>query len=133
MIMQDNSRHTPKYRISALAKMLNMHPQTIRTYEKAGFIKPMRTKGNARLFSDHDVWTIERIKNLTQDLGVNLAGAEIILRMRNQIETMLAETSKIREITQDLLPHVDRELIPLLQKIQEVCSNLLGKMDSQDR
>ena len=128
--MHDKPDLTPKYRISALADMLNMHPQTIRTYEKFGFIKPVRTKGNARLFSDYDVWVITTIKNLTQDLGVNLAGVEIILRMRNQIEDMLNETTKIMEITQKLAPYIDQDKLSLLHEIQEGCRFMLGDDES---
>ncbi|MGB3976487.1 MAG: MerR family transcriptional regulator [bacterium] len=129
--MKDKSKLTPKYRISALAKMVNIHPQTIRSYEKLGFIKPVRTKGNARLFSDHDVWVIEKIKNLTQDLGVNLAGVEIILRMRNQIENMLDEATKIMEITQGLAPYIDQDQLPLIDKIKQGCCSLLGNVESK--
>lgn len=123
--MNDQSCFKAKYRISALAEMLNMHPQTIRTYEKLGFITPSRSKGNSRLFSDYDVWMIERIKNLTHDLGVNLAGVEVILRMRDRIERMQDQADKIAETARSLLAEVDQDQKSQLREIVQECQKLL--------
>ena len=69
------------YMISAVASKYNIHPQTLRLYEREGLIKPSRTEGNTRLYSDDDLKELETILALTRDLGVNLAGVEIILNM----------------------------------------------------
>jgi MerR family transcriptional regulator, heat shock protein HspR len=131
--MNDTSCFKAKYRISALAKMLNMHPQTIRTYEKLGFIAPSRSKGNSRLFSDYDVLMIERIKNLTHDLGVNLAGVEVILRMRDRIEKMQDQANTIIETVQLLLPEADQNQKNQLQQILHECRKLLQITESSER
>jgi len=88
-------RNRPLYLISTVAKMLNIHPQTLRLYEREGLIKPSRTEGNTRLYSQEDVERLHTILTLTRDLGVNLAGVEIILRMREQIEELQSEVEKL--------------------------------------
>src|SRR4029450_9903737 len=70
------------YMISAVAQKYNIHPQTLRLYEREGLLKPSRTEGNTRLYSEEDLEQLETILSLTRDLGVNLAGVEIILNMR---------------------------------------------------
>ncbi|MCD4652605.1 MerR family transcriptional regulator [bacterium] len=85
----------PKYRISIIAEMLEIHPQTVRAYEKLGLIQPARSKGNTRLFSEKDRMIIEKIQTLTRDLGVNLAGVEIIMRMSQQIEGINKEAQDV--------------------------------------
>jgi MerR family transcriptional regulator/heat shock protein HspR len=81
-----NSKETePRYVISIAAKMLSTQTHTLRYYEKTGIIEPFRTKGNIRLYSERDIARIRQMKTLTEDLGVNLAGVEIILRMSQQI------------------------------------------------
>lgn len=75
----------PRYIISIAAKMVGMQTYTLRYYEKIGIIEPSRSKGNIRLYSERDIATLKRVKALTEDLGVNLAGVEIILRMSQQI------------------------------------------------
>jgi MerR family transcriptional regulator/heat shock protein HspR len=77
--------------ISTIAKMLNIHPQTLRLYEREGFIQPARTQGNSRLYSQRDVDQLRLVLHLTRDLGVNLAGIAIILRMRGSLETLQQE------------------------------------------
>jgi MerR family transcriptional regulator/heat shock protein HspR len=89
----------PLYRISVVAEMLAIHPQTLRLYERKGLIRPSRTEGRTRLYSADDVEEIRRILRLSRDLGVNLAGVEIILKMRKQ---MLA----LQEELEDLAAHV---------------------------
>ncbi len=78
----------PIYMIGIVAKMLSVHPQTLRMYEREGLITPRRSKGKMRLYSRRDVERAKFILYLTRDLGVNLAGVEIILRMKDQIEEM---------------------------------------------
>lgn len=82
------------YMISAVALKYNIHPQTLRLYEREGLITPSRTDGNTRLYSDEDLKELETILALTRDLGVNLAGVEIILNMRRKMERMQKEVNE---------------------------------------
>ena len=82
------------YMISVVAQKYNIHPQTLRMYEREGLLKPSRTEGNTRLYSDEDLERLETILSLTRDLGVNLAGVEIILNMRAKIEQMQREVNE---------------------------------------
>src|SRR3984885_9519092 len=76
------------YMISAVAEMFEIHPQTLRLYEREGLLKPSRTEGNTRLYTDEDLERLEFILNLARDLGVNIAGIAIILQMRGRMEEM---------------------------------------------
>lgn len=76
------------YMISAVAEQYEIHPQTLRLYEREGLLKPSRSDGNTRLYTDDDLERLEVILKLTRDLGVNLAGVEIILNMREKMEEM---------------------------------------------
>jgi MerR family transcriptional regulator/heat shock protein HspR len=91
------------YMISAVAQKYSIHPQTLRLYEREGLLKPSRTDGNTRLYSDDDLQRLETILSLTRDLGVNLAGVEIILNMRQKMEDMQHEVNEFME-------YVKREL-----------------------
>ena len=79
------------YYISVVAEMVETHPQTLRTYEKMGLIAPQRTRNNVRLFTEADVERVRRIQHLTRDLGVNLAGVEVVFKLLLEIERMRAE------------------------------------------
>ena len=83
------------YMISVVAKSYGIHPQTLRLYEREGLLKPSRTEGNTRLYSEEDLRQLEVILNLTRDLGVNLAGVEIVLNMRRKMEQMQAEIAGV--------------------------------------
>ena len=85
------------YMISVVAQKYDIHPQTLRLYEREGLLKPSRTEGNTRLYSDEDLEQLETILSLTRDLGVNLAGVEIILNMRRKIERMQGEVNEFME------------------------------------
>jgi MerR family transcriptional regulator/heat shock protein HspR len=85
----------PLYRISVVAEMLAIHPQTLRLYERKGLIRPSRTVGRTRMYSAEDVDDIRRIIRLSRDLGVNLAGVEIILKMRRQMMAMQEELEEV--------------------------------------
>ena len=89
------------FSISRIAKMLRVHPQTLRFYERVGFVKPVRTRGETRLYSHQDIAPLRLILHLTRDLGVNLAGVEIILRMQNQLEHMRSEIEHLRWLLAD--------------------------------
>ena len=82
------------YMISAVAQKYNIHPQTLRLYEREGLLTPSRTDGNTRLYAEEDLKQLETILSLTRDLGVNLAGVEIILNMRRKIEQMQQEVNE---------------------------------------
>ncbi len=79
------------YMISAVAKRFNVHPQTLRLYERDGLLQPSRTEGNTRLYTDEDLQRLKVILNLTRNLGVNLAGVEIVLNMRENMGRMQEE------------------------------------------
>jgi MerR family transcriptional regulator/heat shock protein HspR len=79
------------YTISAVAAQYEIHPQTLRLYEREGLLKPSRSEGNTRLYTDEDLARLEVILSLTRDLGVNLAGVEIILNMREKMDAMRSE------------------------------------------
>jgi MerR family transcriptional regulator/heat shock protein HspR len=85
------------YTISAVAEMYDIHPQTLRLYEREGLLKPSRSDGNTRLYADSDLERLEVILSLTRDLGVNLAGVEIILNMREKMNTMQREFERFFE------------------------------------
>ncbi len=82
------------YMISAVAQRYNIHPQTLRLYEREGLLLPSRTDGNTRLYADEDLERLETILTLTRELGVNLAGVEIILNMRERMEQMQQEVNE---------------------------------------
>lgn len=80
--------------ISAVARRYDIHPQTLRLYEREGLLRPSRTEGNTRQYSDADLERLEAILTLTRELGVNLAGVEIILNMRSKMDRMQAEVDE---------------------------------------
>lgn len=82
------------YMISAVAEMYGIHPQTLRLYEREGLLKPSRTDGNTRLYTEEDIERLEFILNLARDLGVNIAGIAIILQMRERMEEMNRQTQR---------------------------------------
>lgn len=90
--------------ISAVAERFGIHPQTLRLYEREGLICPSRSPGNTRLYDEQTLERLETILTLTRDLGVNLAGVEVILNMREQMEAMQLEVDR-------LLEHVKREML----------------------
>jgi MerR family transcriptional regulator, heat shock protein HspR len=91
------------FMISVVAERYDIHPQTLRLYEREGLLKPSRTEGNTRLYSEDDLVQLETILSLTRELGVNLAGVEIILNMRRKMEQMQAEMN-------EFVAHVRQEL-----------------------
>ena len=86
--METNSYIEPVYLISAVAEILYIHPQTLRQYEREGLIKPSRTNGKIRLYSQKDIAHIKYVLTLTRELGVNLAGVDIILQLNKKIEEL---------------------------------------------
>ncbi|WP_304339651.1 heat shock protein transcriptional repressor HspR [Campylobacter ureolyticus] len=91
----------PVYMISVVAKILDIHPQTLRQYEREGLIEPDRTKGKMRLYSQNDVDRIKMILRLTRDLGLNLAGVDVVFRLKEQID-------EYEEMIEDLKKEIDK-------------------------
>lgn len=91
------------FSISAVAEMFSVHQQTIRLYEKEGLISPKRSEGNTRLFSEEDIDKLEEIIYLTHQLGINLAGVEMIMKLQKKIKRMQNEMNKIFDEAQDEL------------------------------
>jgi MerR family transcriptional regulator/heat shock protein HspR len=101
-------QHRQKYMmISAVAERFEIHPQTLRLYEREGLINPARSKGNTRLYDEETLSRLETILTLTRDLGVNLAGVEVVLNLREQLQKMQLEVDRLLDqVRADLL---DRE------------------------
>ncbi|HID66459.1 MAG TPA: MerR family transcriptional regulator [Aquificaceae bacterium] len=107
------------YTIGVVAKMYNIHPQTLRLYEREGLLKPSRTEGNTRLYTDEDLERLEFILFLTRELGVNLAGVDIILNLKEQIEEIA-----------DWLP-TKEQLLWLANTLVEEAKKYAGKLEIQ--
>ncbi len=99
------------YTIGIVASMYNIHPQTLRLYEKEGLLKPTRSKGRTRYYTEEDLQRLEFILSLSRDLGVNLAGIDIILRMKEQIEELEAHIQKLIEFIQKEISYQENEEI----------------------
>jgi MerR family transcriptional regulator, heat shock protein HspR len=93
-------RRAKTFTISAVAEQFELHPQTLRLYEREGLLKPSRSEGNTRLYTDTDLERLEIILSLTRDLGVNLAGVEIILNMREKMDSMQREFERFFDYLQ---------------------------------
>ena len=94
------------YMISSVAELYNLHPQTLRLYERVGLLKPSRSDGNTRLYTDEDLQRLEVILTLTRDMGVNLAGIEIILNMREKMLEMEKQMTEFASAVQQELVRV---------------------------
>jgi MerR family transcriptional regulator, heat shock protein HspR len=96
--------------ISWVAERYSIHPQTLRLYEREGLLRPARSEGNTRLYDDETCGRLEFILTLTRDLGVNLAGVEVILNMKDQIDALQAELARISSALQQELAR--RDMVP---------------------
>lgn len=94
-------RAKPVYTIGVVADLLKVHPQTLRFYERKGLVRPSRTQGHTRMYSAEDIDEIARLLRLTRDLGVNLAGAEIIIRMRRRMLDMQTQIENLLDYVRD--------------------------------
>jgi len=92
-----HSYDEPVYLISVVATMLEIHPQTLRQYEREGLVEPSRTQGRMRLYSQRDIDRMKLILRLTRQLGVNLAGVDIVLQLKEQIDEMQSEIDQLRD------------------------------------
>ena len=108
--------------ISAVAEMYNIHPQTLRLYEREGLLIPSRSNGNTRLYTPEDLARLETILNLTRDLGVNLAGIEIILNMRRRMREM-------QEEMQSFVDHVQKEFLQRAEQEGQGMQNALVRIN----
>ena len=103
------TRSKAAYMISAVAEQYQIHPQTLRLYEREGLLAPSRSEGNTRLYTDEDLERLEVILKLTRDLGVNLAGVEIILNMREKMAAMQRQMEEfVATLNQELAARVGR-------------------------
>jgi len=112
------------YMISAVAEQFQIHPQTLRLYEREGLLKPSRSEGNTRLYTDDDLQRLEVILKLTRDLGVNLAGVEIVLNMREKMSEMQSQIEQfVSSLNTEITSHRARpapareinSLIPVIE------------------
>ncbi|HQR34869.1 MAG TPA: helix-turn-helix transcriptional regulator [Blastocatellia bacterium] len=125
-------RKAKGYTISAVADHYGVHQQTLRMYEREGLLKPSRSDGNVRLYSDEDLVRLELILNLTRDLGVNLAGVEIILNMREKMDQMQSEFNRFFQLLRDYManqtaiehdPQATQALVPTRRTVVVRTSN----------
>lgn len=117
------ARSKAAYMISAVAEQYQIHPQTLRLYEREGLLAPSRSEGNTRLYTDEDLERLEVILKLTRELGVNLAGVEIIMNMREKMAAMQGQIEQFVEtLNEELIsqarkttPEAQHSLIPVIQ------------------
>jgi MerR family transcriptional regulator/heat shock protein HspR len=106
----------PRYMISVAAELVGMHPQTLRMYEQKGLVRPKRTAGNTRLYSEADLERLRLIQRLTTELGLNLAGVEAVLDLEEQLQRMHARMERLeremRETIAQVHRHYRRDLVP---------------------
>ena len=110
---KSKDRNQPVYMISIVAKMLNVHPQTLRLYEREGLISPSRSK-RSRLYSEEDVERLSMILRLTRELGVNRSGVEIILRLRDRLEAFQQEMEEMINVLDD---DIKRDFVERFKRI----------------
>ena len=99
----------PRYMISVAADLVGMHPQTLRIYEQKGLVRPKRTAGNTRLYSDADVERLQLIQRLTTDLGLNLAGVELVLRLEDELKKAHARIDRLQRELRDEVEKVHKQ------------------------
>lgn len=120
----------PRYRmISWVAEKYNVHPQTLRLWEREGLIRPSRSQGNTRLYDERACEQLEAILTLTRDLGVNLAGVEIILSLKDQIDRLQAENSMLKKLVRRAISAKDQ--IPRYHAIVKVESGSIQTVDEE--
>jgi MerR family transcriptional regulator, heat shock protein HspR len=106
----------PRYMISVAADLVGMHPQTLRIYENKGLLRPKRTAGNTRLYSEADLDRLRLIQRLTNELGLNLAGVEQVLRLQDEVLRMRTRLDRMerqmREAINEVHRHYRRDLVP---------------------
>jgi MerR family transcriptional regulator/heat shock protein HspR len=136
---------TAVYVISVAAELAGVHPQTLRVYERKGLLQPERTSGNTRRYSAQDIARLRRIQELTQDEGVNLAGARMVLRLEEQLDRMRRDlermAARVQELESDIASEMRQmarqagEIVPARQyrSLQELWSELRIKKEEGGR
>jgi MerR family transcriptional regulator/heat shock protein HspR len=119
--MERKKKGKAAYMISAVAETYGIHPQTLRLYEREGLLKPSRSEGNTRLYTQEDIQRLELILSLTRDLGVNLAGVEVVLNMRQRMEDMQREM-------QQFIEYIEREFANRSPELNEKIQHALVKV-----
>jgi MerR family transcriptional regulator/heat shock protein HspR len=99
----------PRYMISVAADMVGMHPQTLRIYESKGLIRPKRTAGNTRLYSEADIERLKLIQQLTNDLGLNLAGVEQVMQLQDEVDRMRRTLDRMEREMREAINQVHRQ------------------------
>ncbi len=122
--MDSAGKYIPKYMIGIVSEMLELHPQTLRQYERLGLVIPSRVGGKNRLYSEYDMERLQVIKNLTRQQGVNLAGVEIILNMQEQIILL---SNKIEEIEINMKLKYGENISIMQQNTQKIKSIKIEK------
>jgi len=122
-------RRAKTYTISAVAEQFELHPQTLRLYEREGLLKPSRSEGNTRLYTDTDLERLEIILSLTRDLGVNLAGVEIILKMRRRMTEMQRQIEDLLAYVRESGGEVPSAGSPPREALVRAASNQLKPVD----
>ena len=107
--MSVDERRQPRYMISVAAELVGMHPQTLRIYETKGLVTPKRTPGNTRLYSEADLERLRLIQQLTTELGLNLAGVEIVLRLQDEVQRLRARMERVERQARDELQRVHKQ------------------------
>jgi MerR family transcriptional regulator, heat shock protein HspR len=109
----------PRYMISVAAELVGMHPQTLRIYESRGLVRPNRTAGNTRLYSERDLERLRVIQRLTTELGLNLAGVEVVIKLEDQLQRLHAQLERLEREKREAVERVHktyrRDLVPLSQ------------------
>ena len=119
--MEKKKQAKAAYMISAVAETYGIHPQTLRLYEREGLLKPSRSEGNTRLYTPEDIERLELILSLTRELGVNLAGVEVVLNMRQRMEEMQREM-------QNFIQYLEREVANRSPELNARIQNALVKV-----
>ena len=99
----------PRYMISVAADLVGMHPQTLRIYEQKGLVRPQRTSGNTRLYSEADLERLKLIQRLTTELGLNLAGVEMVIGLEDQMNRMQRRMERMEREMRDRMREVERQ------------------------
>ncbi|TRZ92701.1 MerR family transcriptional regulator [bacterium] len=121
------------YHISSVAKMYDIHPQTLRLYEREGLLMPSRSEGNTRLYSAEDLKRLEVVLNLIRELGVNLAGVEVVLNMRQKIEEIEGEVNQFLEyVRKEFFKGKDDEFEARRNALVRVSPARIVKIDRAD-
>src|SRR5271166_1991076 len=130
--MSSKRKSKGAYMISAVAEMYEIHPQTLRLYEREGLLKPSRTEGNTRLYTDEDLERLELILSLARDLGVNISGIAIILQMRERMEEMQRQMSEfVSYVRTEVMSRAQNATDPSRGAIVPVGQSILAKTDKK--